>query len=318
MWWQLKGVVISNTYALTLLQVIMEEREVVVTLLGIAQDGGRPQAGCKKDCCLPAYEDPSLVRRPVSLGIVGLDKSSHLFDVTRELAWQLDCWSNVGSFEGTLDSVWITHAHQGHVDGLGLFGRESIAAQNLALHCSNSFTELMQKTPAWKAMLDQGVLDLNSFESSQIISPTAECGFTVQPIMIPHRDELSDTHAFLIRGPKESLLYMPDHDSWSETLAMTDAEDIRSWFHSLEVGTVLLDGTFWSNDELENRDQQVVPHPPIVDTINALGTRQDGDPRIVFIHLNHTNPLHDPVSEQSVKVADFGWEIGSEGMLFLL
>lgn len=309
---------ISKGYLLVALHSLMAEREVVATLLGIAQDGGRPQAGCIKECCSPAHEDPSLVRHPVSLGIVGLDHSTHLFEVTRELAWQLECWHKADPVDGPLDSLWVTHAHHGHVDGLGLFGREGIAAEGLDIHCSESFADLMHRTPAWKAMLDQGVLEMKSFASDDIISPTSECGFTVQPILIPHRDELSDTHAFLIKGPRESLLYMPDHDSWTQTLDAAGADDIRSWFQSLEVGTVLLDGTFWSEDELENRDQAEVPHPPIKATLEALGAKQEGDPRIVFIHLNHTNPLYDPVSEQAVEVADLGWEIGSEGMLFLL
>ena len=50
----------------------------------------------------------------------------------------------------------------------------------------------------------------------------------------------------------------------------------------------------------------LIPHPPVQETLARLGSRQPGDPRVVFIHLNHTNPLHDPASPQSAAVAEAG------------
>jgi pyrroloquinoline quinone biosynthesis protein B len=79
-----------------------------------------------------------------------------------------------------------------------------------------------------------------------------------------------------------------------------------------------LDGTFWNVDELKNRVQARVPHPSVSETIDLLGSRNEGDPRIIFIHLNHTNPLHYPDSDEYQKVEGMGWEIGCEGMEFEL
>jgi len=42
------------------------------------------------------------------------------------------------------------------------------------------------------------------------------------------------------------------------------------------------------------------------------------DPRVIFIHLNHTNPLHYPNSIEYQKVSSLGWEVGEEGMEFNL
>ena len=77
-----------------------------------------------------------------------------------------------------------------------------------------------------------------------------------------------------------------------------------------------MDGTFWDADELKSRAQARVPHPPVSETINLLEERKEGEPRVVFIHLNHTNPLHYPSSEEYQKVENMGWEIGHEGMEF--
>ena len=73
---------------------------------------------------------------------------------------------------------------------------------------------------------------------------------------------------------------------------------IREWLASLNVDIALLDGTFWSFDELSERSQQAVPHPPIKQTIDMLGYKQQGDPDIIFFHLNHTNPVYDEWSEE--------------------
>ena len=44
-----------------------------ITLLGNAQDAGRPQFGCTDNCCDDARKDRSLARMPVSLGLHGND-----------------------------------------------------------------------------------------------------------------------------------------------------------------------------------------------------------------------------------------------------
>ena len=70
----------------------MQPRPVVATVLGIAQDGGRPQAGCVRQCCVDIHSDFTLHRSPVSLGLVGSDHSTHLFEATRKLARQFETW----------------------------------------------------------------------------------------------------------------------------------------------------------------------------------------------------------------------------------
>jgi hypothetical protein len=38
----------------------------------------------------------------------------------------------------------------------------------------------------------------------------------------------------------------------------------------------------------------------------------------VFVHLNHTNPLHDVNSEEHREVTALGWRVGEQGMTFTL
>tara|TARA_B100001248_G_scaffold261406_1_gene252492 strand:- start:600 stop:1445 length:846 start_codon:yes stop_codon:yes gene_type:complete len=278
-----------------------------LVLLGIAQDGGRPQAGCSKSCCIGL--SPSEHSYPTSLGIIS-DNNLHIIDVTRHLANQLQYLDNRVPTE-----VWLTHAHFGHVDGLGLFGRETMNVRGVKLHVSKSMAELIHQTPNWNLMIEQGVFVIQEMTDRQI---EQQPGFSITPLLVPHRGELSDTHAFIIRGENKSLLYLPDHDSWDETLALYKMNTIREWLTSLNVDIALIDGTFWSSDELSSRNQASVPHPPIKQTIEMLGYKQHGDPDIIFFHLNHTNPVYDEWSEEYTQVVEMGWSIAKQGMRFTI
>ena len=280
-----------------------------VSLLGIAQDGGRPQPGCQRACC--ANLGPEDVRHPVSLGIVDEQGQGHLIEATRALGDQLRTWGHP-----PLRSVLLTHAHFGHVDGLGLFGRETLNASGLRLYVSPSMQSLIERTPQWALMLDQGVFSVESISSGGVHSLSDEV--QVEPIAVPHRAELSDMHAFVVRGPNRALLFLPDHDRWDDTLAHHGVSTIREWLSQLQVDVALVDGTFWSSDELSGRSQLEVPHPPVAETLERLGSRKDDDPDIFFIHLNHTNPLYAPSSPQHQKLLEMGWKVGQQGMTFTL
>lgn len=281
----------------------------VVTLLGTAQDGGRPQPGCTKPCCASLGHNDT--RHPVSLGVVDEAGRGHLFEATRALGDQLSMWG-----VPPMDSVVLTHAHFGHVDGLGLFGRETLNARSLSLYASASMQALISNTPQWSLMVEQGVF------LPKVVSPNQpwqlSSALSVEAVAVPHRAELSDMHAFILRGPERSLLFLPDHDRWDATLAHHGASSIRDWLSRMKVDVALIDGTFWSSDELSGRSQSEVPHPPVTETLDRLGPRQEGDPEIVFIHLNHTNPLHNVKSKPYRKVGAFGWQVGEQGMTFTL
>ena len=277
---------------------------LTATLLGSAQDGGVPQAGCRCTHCAAALADREFERLPASLALRG-PAGVQLFEATRELARQLALAGG-----GTPAAVWLTHAHLGHVDGLGQFGAEVMDARGVPLHCSPAVAERLRATPSWRALLDGGHLRLREWRSGE---PVAGDGFAVTPLPVPHRSEAGDTHALLVAG-KRKLLFLPDHDSWDATLAAVGAASPRDWLRQLGADIVLLDGTFWSADELPRQD--AVPHPPVAETLERLGARREGDPRVVFIHLNHTNPLCNPDSNESAQLARAGWETGHEGLAF--
>ena len=277
----------------------------VVTLLGVAQDGGRPQPGCIRQCCQGLTEKDR--RSPVSLGIETSKGMTLLVEATRDLGRQLRMIEKPG-----IDHLFLTHAHLGHVDGLGLFGRETMSARNIQLHCSPSMQALVEATPAWNQLLKQNVFEFSAFPRVEIDDVVVEF------IQVPHRAELSDMHAIIIRGETRSILFLPDHDTWDETLSAYRCNSVREFLEKFDIDVALLDGTFWSGGELKGRDMSVVPHPTVEESLKRLGHRRDGDPEIFFIHLNHTNPLYNLDSDESKQLRESGWSIGFESQEFIL
>lgn len=280
---------------------------VEVTVLGIAQDGGHPQPGCLRPCCANLTEQ----HYPVSLGVHSDEGTNILVEATRHLGDQFTLWGQT-----RVDHLLLTHAHFGHVDGLGLFGRETLSAQGIHLHVSEEMYHLVDQTPQWNLMVQQGVFEIQTFAVGSALFNQGS--LKIEPVRIPHRDELSDMHAFIIRGPNKSLLFLPDHDTWDETLAVHNSTSIREWLSKMNVDIALIDGTFWSEDELGGRNQAHVPHPPVLQTLKMLGEKKDGDPEILFTHLNHTNPLYNQGGEQMRQVSKQGWGVAHQGQRFTL
>ena len=278
-----------------------------VMILGIAQDGGVPHPGCYCDTC-QFHWDNQIILSPTSLAIFD-EKQLHLIDVTRNLDRQL---RKVGDRKVT--DIWLTHGHIGHVDGIGLFGKEVMDVKNVKLHGSKSMIDLIQDSPKWNKLIEDDILIPTQFNSNQ--STKISENLEITPIQVPHRDELTDTHAFMIKGPEKSVLYLPDHDSWEETLGLVRQDSVIEWFDFLGVGTVFLDGTFWSKNELSRQND--VPHPPVVDSLERLGNLSGKDLEVFFIHLNHTNPLLIPKSNEIKLLLDSGGRIPIEGQQFIL
>src|SRR5712691_11550835 len=85
-----------------------------IMVLGIAQDGGYPQAGCVRADCVAAWKNPALRRHVASLAIVDpISKQRWIIDATPDFAEQLSMLN-----APKLDGILLTHAHIGHYLGL--------------------------------------------------------------------------------------------------------------------------------------------------------------------------------------------------------
>ena len=205
----------------------------------------------------------------------------------------------------------LTHIHLGHIDGLGQFGKEVMGCSELPLFASESVLEELSERGSL------GPFSAATVEPMERFFPSEGCDFEMEFVPVPHRDEHADTHAVAIRGPERSVLFLPDHDDWAQTLHRHGAVSIRQWLADLEVDIALLDGSFWSVSELPQRDMSEIPHPPVSETLARLGERVEGDAEVHFIHLNHSNPLLGP-GPQVDELSDLGWGVATQGQEFAL
>ena len=57
-----------------------------------------------------------------------------------------------------------------------------------------------------------------------------------------------------------------------------------------------------------------IPHPRVLATMDRLkGLAASERAKVQFIHYNHTNPIRSPDSEQSLTVADRGFNVARRG-----
>jgi len=279
---------------------------VEAVLLGVAQDGGVPQAGCDCPRCRRAWAEPAHRQLVTCLGLADhATRQSWLIDATPDFREQLQALHTLAP-GCALAGILLTHAHVGHYTGLVHLGREVMGARGVPVYATSQVADFLRGNAPWSQLVALGNVVLRSLTPGHEVqlSPSLH----VTPVAVPHRDEFGDTVAFVVRGPARRLFYCPDIDAWERW-----THDLRGFVEGMNVA--LLDGTFFSADELLNRDMSQVPHPPVTDTVERLAG-VDCDVRLV--HLNHTNPLlvpgteRDWLAKQGMRVGTFGerWTLG--------
>jgi pyrroloquinoline quinone biosynthesis protein B len=132
-------------------------------------------------------------------------------------------------------------------------------------------------------------------------------GVAVRAVAVPHRDEYTDTVGFRIEGPRATVLYVPDTDSWDAWGGRLD-EVLEG------VDVALVDATFYSAGELPGREVSEIGHPLITDSLERFGDAvHAGRLRVHFIHLNHSNPALDPRSPERRAIEAAGFRVAEEG-----
>jgi pyrroloquinoline quinone biosynthesis protein B len=85
------------------------------------------------------------------------------------------------------------------------------------------------------------------------------------------------------------------------------------------VDYAFLDATFYSGKELNNRDMSDIPHPSILESLEAFeGLSRAEREKVIFIHFNHTNPVAQPGSTERKHLTEEGFRLGAYGAVFEL
>ena len=275
-----------------------------ITVLGIAQDGGYPQAGCTAEHCLRHWRGEEDKRHVVSLGLTDQASGQNwLFEATPDFTTQLQQLQQA-SGSTNLSGIFLTHAHMGHYAGLLQLGREAMGAKGIPVYVMPRMKKFLENNAPWSQLVALGNIKLILMEQDKPIQLTPT--LRVRPLQVPHRDEFSETVGFRIETSEKSLLFIPDIDKWPLW-----GKDIRAEVARVEVA--LLDATFYQEGELPNRNMSEIPHPFVAETIALFSPLPAAEKRKVkFIHFNHTNPLMLEGPERDA-VKQLGFEVATEG-----
>ena len=287
-----------------------------VLVLGTAQDGGLPQIGCREPACRAARSDPRRRRYVASLLVADPRSGKRwLIDATPDLPEQVELAAGHpvsrpepladGPRPPLFEGVFLTHAHTGHYTGLVHLGREAYGAQGLPVFGSRRMVQVLEQNAPWSLMVQSGAIEPVVLRQGEPLDLAP--GLSIEALPVPHRDELSDTLAFVVRGPSRSLLYLPDIDKWER------------WTRGVEtvlagVDVALVDGTFFADGEVPGRDLAEIPHPFVVESLERFGPLPRAErAKLRFTHLNHTNPAADPDGAAARRIRAAGMGVARDG-----
>ena len=286
--------------------------KVVLAVLGVMQDGGRPHLGCEKSCCAPETLQNMNDFLVVSLGIFDREHAQgYMIEATPDFVPQ---WR---TFKGifpeitlkTFGGIFLTHAHIGHYLGLAYLGKEAFNAHGTPVYAMPRMAEFLKNNGPWSQLVD-----INNIKIKEInfgTSTTELNNINVTPIQVPHRDEYSETAGYIIKGKNKKALFIPDIDKvekWDRDLSQL----------AKEFDFLLIDATFYDSKEI-NRDISEIPHPLVTETMNLLiGLNKENRNKVYFIHMNHTNMMLDPNSELSKLITSKGFNIARLGQKLYL
>lgn len=281
-----------------------------VMVLGVAQDGGYPHAGCTRTCCQKAQAGPTLRRNVVSLALVDpMAKKWWLFEATPDMRDQLNLFRKLtqGQYPMLPAGIFLTHAHIGHYAGLMMLGREVMNTSHMPVYVLPRMKDFLEHNGPWSQLVGLNNIDLVALSPQTEVSPAA--GIKVMPFLVPHRDEFSETAGFKIAAGGKTYLFIPDINKW------------KLWDRDMEaeigkVDIAFLDGTFYDSHELPGKTMSEVPHPFISETMELLSSCPENiRSRVYFIHFNHTNPvLWD--SQTREKIYSAGYHVAMETQVY--
>jgi pyrroloquinoline quinone biosynthesis protein B len=270
--------------------------DILIKVLGTAQDGGLPTMGCHCRNCEAARRNPKRASMAVSLGILNYASGkAYLMEATPDAARQVDLLHGIDPVfsrkhtQNPIEGVLLTHADVGHYPGLIQFRPEIAPVRGMKVHCSHQMSAFLAGNEPWKYMVDRHIIELCAFEFDSFVPLDDLVGF--EAILVPHMKH-TDAVGFKVRGPRKTLFFLPDIDRWEERF--------REIVGSVDFSYI--DGTYFGKGTDSKR------HPPIQesmdffkDVVNRTGTS------INFIHLNHDNPLFgdDGTFEETVEQAGF-------------
>jgi pyrroloquinoline quinone biosynthesis protein B len=300
-----------------------------IRVLGSAAGGGFPQWNCNcRNCAgVRAGTLRAAPRTQSSIAVCGADPAAWaLVNASPDILAQLKAHPDLQPARAARDTgivaIVLVDAQIDHTTGLYML-RES--TRPLAVWCSDSACgDLTRGNPIFGVLahycgVERHRLDTGGAEF-EIAGVAGVCWRTLAvaskpPPFSPHRESPlpGDNVALIVadRGSGRTLVYAPGLGAIEEPL----------WRAMQSAACVLVDGTFWSDDEmvalgLSHKRARDLGHLPqsgpggMLEWLEKLPAAT----RRILIHVNNTNPILDEDSAQRAELARRGIEVARDGL----
>jgi pyrroloquinoline quinone biosynthesis protein B len=305
-----------------------------IQILGSAAGGGFPQWNCGCANCHRLRQGTlrGKARTQTQVAVSSDGKAWFLLNASPDLRAQIEAVAELhpraGLRHSPIAGIVLTSGDLDNVLGLLLL-REfqplrifATSAIRKIVSQDNSFFRLLERVPGqvtWVDLRPGAAFELNVQGES---GPGICCRAVPLPGAYPgyvneeERGRLAEDQAVLalmLQGQGGKLLFAP------ALPAVTD--QMLALMRDCDV--LLVDGTFWSDDELRQArgggpTSREMGHLPISGPGGSLERLSLRGPRKIYIHVNNTNPMLDEESPQYRSVRAAGWEIAEDGWSFAL
>lgn len=297
---------------------------MIVRVLGSAAGGGVPQWNCACVNCTAARSGSAPARTQSSLAISADGERWLLLNCSPDIAAQIEDFAPLHprSMRGTpIEGVLITDANVDHIGGLavlrqrgqsaGFRVRSSAVVRTIAT-AQPSFAPFAAPPHRWLELpldercRDDGAGDLvgNVLSVRAIAVPGTTPGYdgrrAVRGAVVAY--EIAE------RGSDKSLLFAP----------VFAAIDAKLGAAIAAASVAFVDGSFFSDAELDevglHKRARALGHQPVGGPDGTLTQLRPSATRLIFTHVNNSNPLLDSRSEESASLYELGAEVAFDGM----
>ncbi len=300
-----------------------------IRVLGSAAGGGFPQWNCNCANCA-GYRAGTLrarARTQSSIAVSGSDEASWVLvnaspDISAQLQASPALQPNRAIRDSALVAIILVDGQVDHTTGLYML-RESV--RPWPIWCTDStYADLTRGNPILGVLAHYCGIDRRRID-------LAGAGFTVDAVVdvrwralpvaskpapySPNRDSPIDGDNLALVIEEEStgrsVVYAPG----------LSAIDERVWAAMQSAACVLVDGTFWTDDEMirvgvSGKRAREIGHLPqsgsggMLEWLDRLPTGA----RKILIHINNTNPILDEASVERAELTRRGVEVAWDGM----
>ncbi len=297
---------------------------MIVRVLGSAAGGGVPQWNCACNNCDAARAGRRPRRTQSSVAVSHDGKRWLLLNCSPDIAWQIDAFESLHPYapRGTpIAGMLLTDANVDHLGGLTTL-RQS-GNHRFVLRSSAAVRAIAERQPAFAPFSKppHRWLDVPFDRPCEAVDDDDIVGnlLTVRALDVPGTTPGYDgrrrcpgavvAYEISDRGRENRFLFAPVFSDIDEPL--------RNSIASAHVA--LIDGTFYTSDELATanllaKQAESMGHQAVAGSAGTLETLRGVGSRIIFGHINNSNPMLDPDSAASKQIRDAGAEIAYDGM----